>query len=142
MESEDYEPFDLISDEFEDVIIRDEKETFISEISWNIERYEGHSDEIFNKLLLHSTIYCSVIKCAEALITGQTPLAVDVNLPCYGGMCPLHYILSRHCEQPSLVELLLCYGARTDVKYSGSNYGYGDSYDNVTPLQMALREPL
>lgn len=73
--------------EFMGVIRGDEKEKFILEINWKIDKFSSQAQKILCEVISGSSI-----KCAEALITGQTRFTVDLNLPCNdNGMYPLHF---------------------------------------------------
>lgn len=127
-----------LSDEFIDIIRRDAKERFILEIRWIVNKFSSQSQKLVNDVLWGVLTHSS-IKCAEALITGQTPLTVDLNLPCNddGTYPPLHRAAFQPCS-PSIVELLLCYGARTNIRLSPGTY-IVKGHANMLPLQIALQ---
>lgn len=124
-------PIDM---KFLDIVHSDDKEKFISKICLNVDGFRLEAQTLLNEVLL----YRSSIKCAEALITGQTPLNVDLNLPCKSnGMHPLHSVAFDPC-MPSFVELLLCYGARTNSRLKTSADVLKE-YADMLPLQIALK---
>lgn len=123
---EDWMEVCALDEEFERVIDEDEKDEFISLISRKIRCFRYLPQKVLKEVLSPFSI-----RCAEALVTGQTSINADLNLPCGDdGTYPLHLVASDGCT-PSLIEFLLCYGARTDVRLS--------SYQNMLPLQIALQ---
>lgn len=124
---------------FADIIKGDERGRFIADICRRPHVCSEYLEPILTELLSYDSI-----KCVEALITGQTPLTVDLNRPFSGyesGLYPLHYALALGKASPSMTELLLCYGARTDIKYTSmSRYPDLDQYVNMLPLQIALQK--
>lgn len=129
-----------LGDRFIDIFNRDEKEKFILEISWcvhklGLSRVQQHVPEIvLEALVAHS------LNCIDALFTGETPLTVDLNLPCDSyGFAPLHFVVlssPRRCS-PAMIELLLCNGANPDIRFKPVEDTY-KMYAAMLPLQMAL----
>lgn len=116
----------------------DDREFFLSVIDHNLELFNSQQQQ-----LLYFVCASGAIKCAEALLKGDTRLAVDLNHPCTEiGMYPLHcaalYLF------PSMVELFLCSGAQTDIKFRPSNlsdiypHSILEAHINKLPLHMAL----
>ncbi|OMO92933.1 hypothetical protein COLO4_17209 [Corchorus olitorius] len=74
------------------------------------------------------------VNCAAAVLEGETEKQLDLNAfyP-YKDMTMLH----EACHSPELVELFLCYGARTDIKskVTESNGIYG----GMIPFTLSVR---
>ena len=120
--------------EFCELIRRDEKEKFILEICRSVNKFSSRAQELLREVLRDPPS----IKCAEALITGQTPLTVNLNLPCVqNGMYPLHFVAFEPYS-PSIIELLLCYGAQTNIRLTPCTNTITE-YANMLPLQIALQ---
>lgn len=120
----------FLDENFRCLILGDEKEKFILEICRRPDEFAPHCH-----IILQEVILAKSVKCAEALITGQTPLVVDLNFPCHAGMCPLHYVAYVRCE-PCMVELLLYYGARPDIRLTPT--ALAEECRNMLPLQIAV----
>lgn len=69
------------------------------------------------------------VRCASALIKGETRLAVDVRSPCWKTKFPLH--CAAIFGSPDITELLLVNNAHTDVRYN-------DHECFTLPLHLAL----
>ena len=121
-------------EELSDAIGTDNKEEFLSIIDRGLHIFRTRPQKI-----LCDVISNCAVNCAEALITGQTPLTVDLNLPCCPrtGAYPIHLIAFTQLDAPSITELILYYGARTDIRYQPIS-DYYKKYSNMLTLQIAL----
>lgn len=61
----------------------------------------------------------NAVKCASALLKGETGLIVDLNVPLKEGRYPLH--LMAECMSYRMINLFLRHGAQADVKTKDSD---------------------
>ncbi|KAK8515802.1 hypothetical protein V6N12_075821 [Hibiscus sabdariffa] len=113
---EEYYPdYDKIIHDF---IEYDKKDAFVGRIHHEAQSVGGY--DVYQSLMLpHIVAYIvqeSAVKCATALLQGQTGLKPDINaVDPDAGFAPLHC----SSDDPELVELFIRYGARTDIRCQG-----------------------
>ncbi|KAL4325856.1 hypothetical protein GQ457_11G027050 [Hibiscus cannabinus] len=69
---------------------------------------------MLSSIMLEITLAVAV-KCATALLQGETGLKLDINAANDTGRTPLHLSLPT----PELIDLFLRYGARADIRFKG-----------------------
>ncbi|XP_058211371.1 uncharacterized protein LOC131323543 isoform X2 [Rhododendron vialii] len=74
----------------------------------------------------------NAVKCASALLKGETGLIVDLNVPLKEGRYPLH--LMAECMSYRMINLFLRHGAQADVKTKDSDTLKG----GFLPLNVSL----
>ncbi|KAH7847276.1 hypothetical protein Vadar_024117 [Vaccinium darrowii] len=97
----------------------------------NLEAYEMDSCplDFFGRI-------CGIgaIDCVTALLEGESGLVLDLKLDPELGRCPLHVAANKMSY--NVIDLLLRYGARTDLKSKETGTGKG----GLLPLSVALEK--
>ncbi|KAK8573870.1 hypothetical protein V6N13_096801 [Hibiscus sabdariffa] len=76
--------------------------------------YDVYQSLMLSSIMLEITLAVAV-KCATALLQGETGLKLDIHAANNTGRTPLHLSLPT----PELIDLFLCYGARVDIRFKG-----------------------
>ncbi|KAK8515798.1 hypothetical protein V6N12_075819 [Hibiscus sabdariffa] len=112
---EEYYPgFDRI---IRDFIEYDNEDAFVPWIHYkarSVGGYNVYQSLMLARIILDITLE-SAVKCATALLQGETGLKLDINANTDIGCTPLHLSL----DSPELIDLFLRHGARTDIRYEG-----------------------
>lgn len=125
--------------ELEKVLEGDDREEFLSVIDRKLDFFRSRQQK-----LLYAVCAYGSIKCAEALLKGETALIVNLNHPCTDtGMYPVHCAALSFF--PSMMELFLYSGALADIRFRPLNPS--DLYPQhllevhagKRPLHMALQ---
>lgn len=127
-----------MDDELGKALEEDDREEFLSVIDRKLDFFHSRQQQ-----LLHAVCGYGSIKCAEALLKGDTRLTVELNHPCTDtGLYPLH--CAALSLFPSIVELFIYYGARTDIEFRPCNpldiypQHLVEAHARKLPLHMAL----
>ncbi|KAK8544967.1 hypothetical protein V6N12_025824 [Hibiscus sabdariffa] len=112
--AEYYPGFDRIISDF---IEYDNVDAFVPWIHYKARSVGGYN--VYQSLMLapiiHDITLETAVKCATALLQGETGLKLDINANTAIGCTPLH----RSLHSPELIDLFLRHGARTDIRYDG-----------------------
>lgn len=104
-----------MDDELEKSLEEDDREQFISVIDRKLIFFRDREQQ-----LLYAVSSFGSIKCADALLKGDTRVKVELNHPCTDmGLYPLH--CAALSLFPSIVELFLFYGAESNVRFRPCN---------------------
>ncbi|KAK9004104.1 hypothetical protein V6N11_001914 [Hibiscus sabdariffa] len=108
-------------------IDRDNKDAFLRRIQHEAQSVGGY--DVYQSLMLSeilASLYCGTgVKCATALLQGETGLKPDINaVDPRSGCTPPHHF----SDEPELLDLFIRHGARTDIRCEG-----------LLPLDCAIR---
>ncbi|GAV72522.1 hypothetical protein CFOL_v3_16010 [Cephalotus follicularis] len=116
----------------DNLIVSDDTERFVSiikeQLSYDYPRpclNDPHD-------LMRYIEYFEAIKCATALVGGETGLTVDVNVADESGAFPLHFAAAN--QVPGLIMLYLQHGADIDVRCPTHHPSYG----GMLPFNVAI----
>ncbi|XP_059638290.1 uncharacterized protein LOC132280174 isoform X2 [Cornus florida] len=115
------------------------------------EELDGYQAKYCPPDILYSICKYGAIDCAIAFFEGKTGFIANLNVPFFEGIYPLH--LAANCLSYEMVALLLCHGARTDVRtiegwsrgdllplnVSLETVSYHDYFINWTPKQSIFK---
>ncbi|KAE8663686.1 hypothetical protein F3Y22_tig00112925pilonHSYRG00241 [Hibiscus syriacus] len=115
-----YDDFPFGDTKLLDLVVVDNKDAFVQRIKKQRKRSELHDAWYQSKNMLSSIFYYisarNAVKCATALLAGETGLDVDINaLHPVLGSNPLYFTSGP----PELIDLYIRNGARTDIRHKG-----------------------
>ncbi|KAL4335410.1 hypothetical protein GQ457_07G002080 [Hibiscus cannabinus] len=92
----------------------DNKDAFVRRIRHEAQSVGGY--DVYQSLMLSEIMYHGRVKCATALLQGETALKPDINaVNPKSGFTPLHHFSGK----PELLDLFIRHGARTDIRCKG-----------------------